>query len=78
MNFKKKFCCRSLPYLYTYPNDYYYYQDISNFNEYATSLWIDPPVNPRLKIYVFNFTNPDEFLTGAKPKFEELGPYVFS
>merc|ERR1712045_1015555 len=39
---------------------------------------IDPPVNPRLKIYVFNFTNPDEFLTGAKPKFEELGPYVFS
>jgi len=52
--------------------------DISNFNEYATSLWIDPPVNPRLKIYVFNFTNPDEFLTGAKPKFEELGPYVFS
>ena len=57
---------------------FYYYQDISNFNEYATSLWIDPPVNPRLKIYVFNFTNPDEFLTGAKPKFEELGPYVFS
>ena len=53
------------------------YSDLENFDEYTISLWIDPPEIPRVKIYVFNFTNPDEFLAGAKPKLEELGPYVF-
>lgn len=52
--------------------------DAGDLNEFTLSKWIDPPVSPKLKIYVFNFTNPDEFLAGAKPKFEELGPYVFT
>ena len=55
-----------------------YIQDAGDLNEFTLSKWIDPPVSPKLKIYVFNFTNPDEFLAGAKPKFEELGPYVFT
>ena len=27
---------------------------------------------------MFNLTNPDEFLQGAKPKYDEIGPYVFT
>ena len=52
-------------------------QDLNNLNEYITARWIDPPVEPKLKIYIFNFTNPEEFLQGAKPDLVELGPYVF-
>ena len=52
-------------------------QDLNNLNEYITARWIDPPVEPKLKIYIFNFTNPDEFLQGAKPDLVEVGPYVF-
>jgi len=51
--------------------------NLENFDEFIISSWIDPPATPRVKIYVFNFTNPDEFLAGSKPKLEELGPYVF-
>jgi len=51
--------------------------DLNNLNEYITARWIDPPVEPKLKIYIFNFTNPDEFLQGARPDLVELGPYVF-
>ena len=52
-------------------------QNLDILNEYITAKWIDPPVQPKLKIYVFNFTNPEEFLNGAKPKLREVGPYVF-
>lgn len=48
-----------------------------NFNEFVTDKWIAQTQSPKLKIYIFNFTNPDEFLQGAKPKLDELGPYVF-
>merc|ERR1711935_54489 len=53
--------------------------DLNNENEFFTAKWIDPPVSPTLKIYVFNFVNSDEFLkdSSVKPKLEELGPYVF-
>jgi len=53
--------------------------DLDDLNEYITAKWIDPPVQPKLKVYVFNFTNSDEFLANGnvKPKFQELGPYVF-
>lgn len=29
------------------------------------------------KVYVFNVTNGDDIVQGAKPKVEEIGPYVF-
>lgn len=40
--------------------------------------WSKPPVEPRIKIYVYNVTNADEFLNnGSKPILDELGPYVY-
>ncbi|KAK0178811.1 hypothetical protein PV327_007660 [Microctonus hyperodae] len=42
------------------------------------SLWKETPIPMYLKIYLFNWTNPKEFVTNnTKPHFEELGPYVF-
>ncbi|KAK0093644.1 hypothetical protein PV326_013016 [Microctonus aethiopoides] len=42
------------------------------------SLWKETPIPMYLKIYLFNWTNPKEFIkNNAKPHFEELGPYVF-
>lgn len=29
------------------------------------------------KVYLFNVLNPDEVMRGAKPKLQEIGPYVF-
>ncbi|PSN52676.1 hypothetical protein C0J52_06014 [Blattella germanica] len=41
-------------------------------------LWTKPPVNMYVKVFVFNITNPSEFLTGkAKMKLVEIGPYVY-
>ncbi|XP_043529819.1 scavenger receptor class B member 1 isoform X1 [Frieseomelitta varia] len=40
--------------------------------------WREPPVSPRLSIYIYNVTNADEFLNdGEKPALQELGPYVY-
>lgn len=40
--------------------------------------WSKPPVEPMMKIYVYNVTNADEFLNnGTKPVLDELGPYVY-
>ncbi|GLG93833.1 uncharacterized protein GBIM_01172 [Gryllus bimaculatus] len=40
--------------------------------------WRKPPVNPVMRVYVYNVTNADEFLNnGSKPIVEELGPYVY-
>ena len=54
------------------------FQNLDDFDQYKTAKWIDPPMDLKLKVYVFNFTNPDEFLKGAKPKLVETGPYVFT
>ncbi len=40
--------------------------------------WSKPPVEPVIKVYVYNVTNADEFLNnGSKPILDELGPYVY-
>lgn len=40
--------------------------------------WSKPPVEPFIKIYVYNVTNADEFLNnGTKPILDELGPFVY-
>lgn len=40
--------------------------------------WSKPPVEPMMKIHVYNVTNADEFLNnGTKPVLDELGPYVY-
>nr|CAH0101993.1 unnamed protein product [Daphnia galeata] len=41
-------------------------------------MWRKPPVEPQMKIYFFNVTNPREFLQGEKPIFREIGPYVYN
>lgn len=39
--------------------------------------WRKSPVEPLLKVYLFNLTNSEEFLQGKKPILEEIGPYVY-
>lgn len=29
------------------------------------------------KVYLWHVLNPDEVMTGAKPKLQEVGPFVF-
>uniref|UniRef100_A0A1B6ES61 Scavenger receptor class B member 1 n=1 Tax=Cuerna arida TaxID=1464854 RepID=A0A1B6ES61_9HEMI len=44
-------------------------------------LWRKPPVHPVMRIYIYNVTNADEFLSGSetpvKPILQELGPYTY-
>lgn len=42
--------------------------------------WLKPPVNPIVKVYIFNYTNIDRFLDGtdAKIKVNEVGPYAYA
>uniref|UniRef100_A0A161MPC6 Scavenger receptor class B member 1 n=1 Tax=Triatoma infestans TaxID=30076 RepID=A0A161MPC6_TRIIF len=41
-------------------------------------MWKKPPVEPVMRVYVYNVTNADDFLNnGDKPILDELGPYVY-
>lgn len=51
--------------------------DLNNDKEWLLSKLLNPEKSASFKIYLFNFTNPEEFLDGAKPKLDELGPYVY-
>ncbi|XP_003737061.1 scavenger receptor class B member 1 [Galendromus occidentalis] len=44
----------------------------------AARLYETIPFDVRQNVYVFNITNRKEFLSGAKPRFEQLGPYTFN
>lgn len=47
-------------------------------NSFIYSIWQKPPLDIYLKVYVFNLTNPVEFLSGKeKLKVEEIGPYIY-
>jgi scavenger receptor class B protein 1 len=39
--------------------------------------WLDPPIDVYMSFYLFDLKNGDEFSKGGKPKFEEVGPFVF-
>ena len=41
-------------------------------------LWEEPPIQPIMSIYMFNYTNVDQWLNGSEAlKVEELGPYIY-
>lgn len=40
-------------------------------------LYTKPPLPAEFKVYLFNITNKDEVIHGAKPMLQEIGPYVF-
>ncbi|XP_032674305.1 scavenger receptor class B member 1-like isoform X2 [Odontomachus brunneus] len=47
-------------------------------NSLFFTFWKKPPTAINMGIYVFNFTNPVEFLSGKeKLKVQEIGPYVY-
>ena len=39
--------------------------------------WLNPTVPTYKDYYVYDLVNPEEFANGAKPRFEELGPYRY-
>lgn len=41
------------------------------------ALYTKVPFPVDFKIYLFNITNSEEVTKGAKPKLQEVGPYVF-
>lgn len=42
------------------------------------TVWEKPPIDVYLKVFIFNVTNPVEFLKGKeKLKLQEIGPYVY-
>lgn len=42
------------------------------------NLWAQPPVDLYIKIYLFNITNAEDFLSGREQlKVEQVGPYVY-
>ncbi|XP_015179933.1 PREDICTED: scavenger receptor class B member 1-like [Polistes dominula] len=47
-------------------------------NSLIFSVWKKPPIEVFNKVYIFNITNPVEFLKGTeKLKLQEIGPYVY-
>jgi len=41
-------------------------------------MWQDLPAPMLASMYLFNVLNPEEVSNGAKPKLQEVGPYVFT
>lgn len=41
--------------------------------------WETPPIKLVLKVYLFNVTNKDEYMSGkdSKLKFQQVGPYAY-
>ncbi|XP_066991111.1 scavenger receptor class B member 1 [Anabrus simplex] len=47
-------------------------------NSQAFEWWRKPPVQPVLRVYIFNYTNMESFLAGEeKARVEEIGPYTY-
>ena len=39
--------------------------------------WLNPPLEVFMSFYLFNLKNPEDFENGARPIFEEVGPFIF-
>lgn len=57
----------------------YYFQNLKLSNgSLSFQYWQRPGVIRLTKVYIFNVTNPDNFLNlGEKPKLQEIGPFVY-
>jgi len=51
--------------------------DLTDDKEWLLNLNLNPVAQPQFKIFLFNFSNPEEFLEGEKPILNEVGPYVY-
>jgi len=49
-------------------------------NSTAAKWWKTPPLSPQLRVYIFNYTNYDDYINGYADKLilKELGPYIYS
>lgn len=48
-------------------------------NSMMTNLWQSPNLGIRADVYIFNWTNSEEYNNpNVKPRFQELGPYTFT
>lgn len=49
-------------------------------NSTALEYFIKPPLNPQLRVHIFNYTNVDEFLEGKHDKLivKDIGPLVYT
>lgn len=57
-----------------------YFQSLALLpNSTAVKWWIRPPLDPELRIHLFNYTNADRYMKGLDKtlKVEDLGPYVY-
>lgn len=41
--------------------------------------WVNPPINPWFKVYIWNYTNWDEYMQNPdiKIKLQEVGPFTY-
>jgi hypothetical protein len=41
--------------------------------------WMNPPVDPTMKVYFFNYSNIEQYLEGEdeKIRLDEMGPYIY-
>uniref|UniRef100_A0A1I8PCZ6 Scavenger receptor class B member 1 n=1 Tax=Stomoxys calcitrans TaxID=35570 RepID=A0A1I8PCZ6_STOCA len=58
--------------------DYFILKNLRLWNDTLSyHYWQRPGVIRLTKVYIYNVTNPDGFLTGEKPKLQEVGPFVY-
>jgi len=51
--------------------------NLQDNDEFIVDVYLKSPVKPVMKFFFFNLTNPEEFLTGGTPIFNEVGPFAY-
>lgn len=52
---------------------------ILDANKGTFGWWVTPPINPRFRVYIWNYTNWDEYTKdrSIKIKLKEIGPFTY-